>query len=300
MIIDKQPLPDDLTPSDAPPSYDTLGSAGPQGQGFRLEKTSLIGQAGPSTPGPSPHSYPPTPHQAPPLPLKSPLSPSSSISSSTKGKARAANWFNFTESSESRTSREVRSTVLRLVRDLIQEHISSSPAATGILQSCAEACSTHSLSLSSILQEKSIEDHTPLYWAIVKRLPDQHQDVEETLGPDLISALISYASPLNADTIKDLRLACLATSDQPLFQRLRLSPEFSPVSGSDQVLLGMTIPPDDIDVEDLPGEAGAFAVDIVIPHFHKRMVVSKKITLEFIARSKFENENLKQIVDLTR
>jgi hypothetical protein len=85
-----------------------------------------------------------------------------------------------------------------------------------------------------------------------------------------------------------------------LFQRLRLSPEFSPVSGSDQVLLGMTIPPDDIDVEDLPGEAGAFAVDIVIPHFHKRMVVSKKITLEFIARSKFENENLKQIVDLTR
>ena len=66
------------------------------------------------------------------------------------------------------------------------------------------------------------------------------------------------------------------------------------------MLLGMTIPPDDIDVEDLPGEAGAFAVDIVIPHFHKRMVVSKKITLEFIARSKFENENLKQILDLTR
>jgi len=106
------------------------------------------------------------------------------------------------------------------------------------------------------------------------------------MGPDLLSALISYASPLKADTITDLRLACLATSDQALFQRLRLSPEFAPVSGSDQVLLGMTIPPDDINVEDLPGEAGAFAVDFVIPHFHKRMVVSKEITLEFIARSR--------------
>ena len=292
MIVDKQPLPDDPTPSDAPPSYDTLGSAGPQSQGFRLEKTSLIAQAGPSRP--SPQTYPPAQHQASPLPLKSPVSPSSS----TKGKARATNWFKFSESSESRTAREVRSTVLRLVRDLIQEHISSSPAATGILQSCAEACSAHSLALSSVLQEKSIEEHTPLYWAIVKRLPDQHQNVEETLGPDLLSALISYASPLNADTIKELRLACLATSDQPLFQRLRLSPEFAPVSGSDQVLLGMTIPPDDINVEDLPGEAGAFAVDFIIPHFHKRMVVSKKISLEFIARSKFEMKNMKRAIKL--
>jgi hypothetical protein len=112
------------------------------------------------------------------------------------------------------------------------------------------------------------------------------------MGPDLLSALISYASPLKTDTITDLRLACLATSDQALFQRLRLSPEFAPVSGSDQVLLGMTIPPDDINVEDLPGEAGAFAVDFVIPHFHKRMVVSKNITLEFIARSKFKIGNI--------
>jgi hypothetical protein len=64
-----------------------------------------------------------------------------------------------------------------------------------------------------------------------------------------------------------------------------LSSEFAPVSGSDEMLFGMTILPDDIRVEDLPG--GTFAVDFVIPHFHKRMVVSKRVTLEFIARSKF-------------
>jgi len=276
MTSDKKPPPDDPTSSDAPPSYDTLGSSG-------SEKTPLIGQAGPSTPGTSPHSHAPTLHQALPLPLKS-SSLSSSIPSSTKGKARATGWLNFSESSGSQTAREVRSTILCLVRDLIQEHIPSSPAATGILQSCAEACSAHSLSFSSILQEKSIVGRTPLYWVIVKRFPDQHQEVEETSGPDLLSALISYASPLNANTIKDIRLACLETSDQPLFQRLRLSPEFAPVSGSDKMLFGMTILPDNISVEDLPG--GTFAVDFVIPHFHKRMVVSKRITLEFIARSK--------------
>ena len=274
MISDKKSPPNDPSSSDAPPSYDTLGSSGSKGQ----EKTPLIGQAGPYTPETSL-----TLHQAPPFPLKSPLSLSSS---STKGKARVTNWLNFSESSESRTAREVRSTILCLVRDLIQEHISSSPEATGILQSCAEACSAYSLSLSSILQEKSIVNHTPLYWAIVKRLPDQHQEVEETSEPDLLSALISHASPLNANTIADLRLACLGISDQPLFQRLRLSPEFSPISVSDQMLFGMTVLPDDITVMDLPGEAGAFEVDFVIPHFHKRMVVSKEITLEFIARSK--------------
>ena len=50
------------------------------------------------------------------------------------------------------------------------------------------------------------------------------------------------------------------------------------------MLLKMTILPDDISIKDFPGEAGAFAMDFIIPHFHKRMVgVSKRITLEFIA-----------------
>lgn len=134
------------------------------------------------------------------------------------------------------------------------------------------------------MQTKFIEDHTPFYWAIVKRLPDGHHDVEESQGPDLISALISYASPLNPETIREIRLACLATSDQKLFQRLRLTPDFHSVSGVEQMLLGVSTPLDEIEVEDVSPDGGAFAMDFVIPHFHKRMVVSKQIALEFIAR----------------
>ena len=163
---------------------------------------------------------------------------------------------------------------------MVQEQYSSFPEATGILRSCADACSTHSLSLSSILQEKSIENHTPLYWAIVKRLPDEHHQAS---GPDLISALLSYSAPLSSGTITDVRRGCLASCDQRLFQRLRLSPEFAFVSGVDQMLLGGTIPTDNIEVED--GDGGEFRVTFEVQHFHKRMMVSKEIGLEFLARS---------------
>lgn len=202
------------------------------------------------------------------------------------GKARGGNWkFKFSESPEARKEREIRKTILDLLRDVIQEHLSNSPAAVGILQSCAQVCTSHSVSFSTLLQEKSIENRTPLYWAIVKRLPDEHQEIEDYQGPDLLSALLSYASPLTQATITELRLACLATSDQTLFHRLRQSPEFAPVSGVNQMLLGVTMSPDDIAVEDLPGDGGGFAVDFVIPQFNKRMTVAREIILEFIARS---------------
>ena len=295
MIIDKQPLPDDLTPTDSPPSYDTLGAINTgysNSKRNELSKDFLVDYlALPSSsyilsstgsPPFSPNSEPP-PIRSPSVTAASPSS--SSSSSNNKGKGRAStNWFNF---AASRTAREVRNTVLGLIRDLVQEQYSSFPAATGILQSCADACATHSLSLSSILQEKSIENHTPLYWAIVKRLPDEHHQVEDSSGPDLLSALLSFSSPLSSDTITDVRRACLATCDQRLFQRLRLSPEFARVSGVDQMLLGGTIPPDNIEVEDVPGDGGEFMVTFEVLHFHKRMVVSKEISLEFIARSEF-------------
>ena len=51
------------------------------------------------------------------------------------------------------------------------------------------------------------------------------------------------------------------------------------------MLLGATLPMDDIVVEDMAGDEGAFAVDFEIVQFQKRMMVSKEIVLEFIARS---------------
>jgi hypothetical protein len=286
MIIDKQPLPEDPSPTDSPPSYETLSAINTgysNSKGTGLSRTLVDHLALPSSSYIlSPGSPPFSPNSAPPIKSPSITGSLNYSSPSNKLKGRTTSWFNF---AASRTAREVRSTVLGLIRDLVQEQYSSFPAATGILQSCADACATHSLSLSSILQEKSIENHTPLYWAIVKRLPDEHHQVEDTSGPDLLSALLSFSAPLSQDTITDVRRACLATCDQRLFQRLRLSPEFAPVSGVDQMLLGGTIPPDNIEVEDVPGDGGEFMVTFELLHFHKRMVVSKEISLEFIARS---------------
>jgi hypothetical protein len=214
-------------------------------------------------------------------------SPSSSSVASVKGKK--SGWFSFSSSAPSKTPPEIRSTVLGLVRDLVQDHSSGSPAALGILQSCADACTSHSVSFSAILQEKFIENHTPLYWAIVKRTSGQSEDDEGRGGDseDLVTALLSHISPLNPDTILDLRMACMATSDQAMFQRLRRSPRFASISGSDQILLGGSPSPDDVTVEIGPGDKGAFTVDCIVAQFHKRMMVSKEIVLDFIARSTY-------------
>lgn len=256
MIVDKAPLPDDPTPSEAPPSYDTLGS-----QQIHVEKR-LQSISDPSL-------YPRSP--------VSPIAKSPSSSKGLKDRGKTGNWFNF---GASRTTREVRSTVLRLIRDVVREQDAPGGMSLSILESCAEACAGHSLSLPTLLQEKSIENHTPLYWAIVKRVPDG----DDSGVPDLLTSLMSFASPLTPETISDIRHACLLTSDQLLFQRLRMSPEFSPLSGTDEMLLGGSIPPDDITVEDISGDEGAFAANFEIVHFQKRMLVSKHIELEFIAR----------------
>lgn len=267
MIIDNKPtLPDDHVPSEAPPSYDALDSSV-----FNDAKTSRYIQ---------PLSSPPLSAYSPSTSTPIVKSPSSS---SAKGKAKAnSSWFGF---NSSKNGRQVHTTVLGLIRDLVREQRSNSTAALGILESCAEACSGYDMSLSTILQEKSIEEHTPLYWAIVKRAPDGEED--GTATPDLLTALISFASPLTPQTISDVRHACLLTSDQALFQRLRMSPEFAPLSGTDEMLLGGIISPDEITVEDMPGDEGAFAVNFSVAHFQKRMLVSKRIELDFIARGIF-------------
>jgi hypothetical protein len=207
-------------------------------------------------------------------------------SNSSKGKGKGpSNWFNF--SSKVSSTRELRITILGLVRDLVRQphqRVSSS-ATVGILESCADACTAYGLSLSSLLQEKSIEDHTPLYWAIIKRPPEAPYPDVHTQVPDFLTILLSFSGPLSRETISEIRLACLLTSDQPLFQRLRLSPEFSPLSGTDEILLGATYPLDDIVVGDVPGDEGAFVVNFEIVQFQQRMRVSKRINLEFIARS---------------
>ncbi|KAJ6619851.1 hypothetical protein B0H10DRAFT_1946423 [Mycena sp. CBHHK59/15] len=274
MIVEKS-LVADGTPLDAPPSYEASSSAQPQ-PGLPVTRNTF----------PNDTKWPP------PEPIPSPIASGSSLTSPTLGSssggkspAQSSSWFNFA----SPTTRQVRATVLGLVRDLVKLQPSDhSGVATSILKSCADACTANGLSISAVLQENSVEGHTPLYWAIVKR-PAEPAEGEDTSSPDLLTMLLSLSTPLTPATTSDVRLACLLTSDQALFQRLRNSPEFAPLSATDEILLDATIPPDDITVENVGGEAGqegAFIVDFTVVRFQKRMLVSKAVVLEFIARGR--------------
>ncbi|KAI0351953.1 hypothetical protein OH77DRAFT_1410035 [Trametes cingulata] len=259
MIVDKAPLPgDEVDLQDAPPSYDALENVPPPLP--RDEK------AGPSA-GLPPSSSPISP--------KSPLGLSAGKGS---GKRPPVSWFNFGPST--RATKEVRATIQGLLRDLVKQ--TDAQGALGVLESCADACRTFDLSLSTLLQERSIEGHTPIYWAIINR-PAGDAQLDQ---PDIVTALLSHAAPLSDATVDEMRLACLHTSDHGLFQRLRRSPAFAPLSGSDEIILGSNVPVDDVEVEDVPGDEAGFVAKFRIPMFQKRMRISRLINLEFIAKGR--------------
>ena len=236
---------------DAPPSYDQIiPSRSSATSDFRPDV-----KAGPSS---SPSTPTPTSISGPPL-------------QQAKQKPRTT-WLDSFRLSQQ--AKEVRSTVRSIVRDVVKEP--KTPASMGLLESCADACYSNNLSFSEILQDPSVEGHPAIYWAIVKRpSPDDFE---------LITSLMAYSAPLTTETMTEVRLACLHVGDQALFQCLWRSPEYGALSGADRMLLGVTSPPDTVDVEELPGQDGPFAVRLNIVHFEKRMKVSGDISFEFIAR----------------
>ncbi|KAI0669524.1 hypothetical protein C8Q78DRAFT_1172066 [Trametes maxima] len=266
MIVDKQPLPgDEVDVEDAPPSYDALDNVPPP-----LPRGAKAGASAGQSYSSEPNS------------LASPLSPKSPSAQSAKnvggGKRPPSSWFNFGPSS--RAAKEVRATIQGLLRDLVKQTDAS--GALGVLESCADACRSFDLSLATLLQERSLEGHTPIYWAIVNRpsstpVPDQ---------PDIVTALLTHAAPLTDATVDELRLACLHTSDHGLFQRLRRSPAFAPLSGADEIILGGNVPVDDVEVEDVQNDEAGFVAHVRIPMFQKRMRISQTISLEFIAKGR--------------
>ncbi|KAH7906555.1 hypothetical protein BJ138DRAFT_1162354 [Hygrophoropsis aurantiaca] len=248
---------------DAPPSYDTI------------------------TPS---NSRPPVTNE------KSPQGPSASLNTSTsthqqhiskiqgKQKASSASWFSLLPFTSSRTAKQVRQTVLSLVRDLV---VLPTPASSEILDSCADACAANHLDLSAILQEPSIEEHTPMYWAIVNRRSD---------GDEVLASLLVHAgtAPLAAGTLSDIRLACLVTSNQKLFHALRThkppfdtlhhNPTMATRPGSDALVLGNNVS-DDVQVREVDGD-GAFVATLAVKMWQKRMRVAGRVGVEFIARGR--------------
>ncbi|KAJ3537597.1 hypothetical protein NM688_g6660 [Phlebia brevispora] len=204
------------------------------------------------------------PHENKPFPVQpsstSPTSPrllSKSGKRTTSSKSGKSKWFPFGQAA--RASQEVKTTVLSLRR--VRATTSPSP------RYCKSSPS---------------KDTPPIYWAIVKRPPEPPNPSD----PDLVTVLLSLAAPLSDSTLSEIRLACLQNSDQALFQRLRRLPAFAPLSGPDEILLGASVPPDEIEVHDVSGDEGAFSAQAHILLFQKRMRVTKSVSIEFIARGK--------------
>ena len=212
---------------------------------------------------------------------------------------------------------DVRETVKGLVRDMVQGSSpvrSSASAALGVLESCAAACSAHSISFARILQERSIEHHAPMYWAIVSRPPynEGPSKVDNREDDAFLVELVAHAAPLALSSVSELRAACLVASNNALFQRLRSVPGAVPLSGTDRMLLQSTSLPtsdgaDQNELEkvslrpkagrplgfndiatvregELNSNTNAFGVDLQLKLFQRRMRVSGSLEIEFIAR----------------
>jgi len=199
--------------------------------------------------------------------------PSTSVSFRGTTFSSAAAWFSF--GALSTTDKEVKATVLGLIRDVVKQ--TPGPAGVAIFQSCAEACKARHIQFDAILQERSIEGHTPLYWAIIK-----HKSSDQ-LG--LLDLLLSF--PLSADTRADASLACMLQSDNELFQRLQSSLGWRATArtGADEILLGSS-PDDSVTIQNVEGDNGAFKAEFYMPEFQQRLRVSRTVQIEFIARER--------------
>ncbi|KAF8131805.1 hypothetical protein EV363DRAFT_1479243 [Boletus edulis] len=144
-----------------------------------------------------------------------------------------------------------------------------------------ETCAEHKVSLSTVLQEAFIADHTPMYWAIVN------------YRQELLVALLVHSRPLSIQTVSDIRRACLVTSNQALFHALRTCRyPFHGTDGiqapslrtaSDNLLLGNR-PMDEICIQQASDQT--FVVSFDIHLWQKRMKAVGQVGFEFIASSR--------------
>ena len=173
---------DDDSNTDAPPSYETISAGQPNN--YPVDEKSSAPRPGSST---------------------SNSTPSTSTSRPVSTQSNPSSWLSMLSFSSSRTTKQVRQTVLTLIRDLVL----NADAPHILLDSCANACRTYRLDLTALLQEPCIEHHSAIYWGVLNR--------REALLP----LLLIQAAPLSQATLSEIRLACLATANQALFQSLR-------------------------------------------------------------------------------
>lgn len=209
----------------------------------------------------------------------------------------------------------IRGLVLNVLRDVSSGKLRYGEV-KGVLDSCAGACMSNSLSFASILQERNIEGRSAVYWSILS-MPSSSQQSHDGAGPnEFLLEFLSSAAPLSSEGVSELRAACLAIADNSLFQRLRSVPGLLPLSGPDCMLLASTHSHTSSGVSlssseermnrpkvkdstqafgdlaqvyegTLGSDADSFKVDLVIKMFQRRMRVSGSVAVEFIARGTY-------------
>lgn len=125
-----------------------------------------------------------------------------------------------------------------------------------------------------------MEQHAPIYWAILARADDDDRHLPSTL----ISSILWHSSPLEANSRMEIRTACLLTNNQPLFQFIRSLDLYSPPVPVDGLVRGEADLPDSIVVQE--NSLSTFTADIGVLKFMRRMQHLHEVELEFIARGK--------------
>jgi hypothetical protein len=147
-----------------------------------------------------PPSYDTTPASATPLGISQPIQ-------SKRPSARSV-FFRMLRSKRKHTSDESRIVLFR-IRELVTSSDVIPSSVVPIVNSCAADISP--AEFSDLLQSLNIGDHTAMYWAIMNN------------RREALLALSGYISKISPVCSSDLRLACMATSNQALFMQLNLS-----------------------------------------------------------------------------
>ena len=276
VIVIKDPQLKDLptTPSDdAPPSY------------HRLDPSSSSSvRSHPRTPPPlHPHRSSLSLTQSP-SPSSSRCRSSSSTSNLTaliESKLEAkktklkSSFIDFLTGGNAQNTKDVKNMAYKSVRDAVKDP--GAQQSVALIETCAEMCRAKGVNFSGILQDPCLEGHRALYWIIVSKPPPEEYG--------LLSAILKHSGPLSSEAIDEIRLACLQVNDQILFNHLWRHPAYCALSGTDELVLGVTTPTDCVEVQEATtNEIGTFIARFEIAQFHKRMSISGKIAFEFIAR----------------
>ncbi|KAG2156405.1 hypothetical protein DEU56DRAFT_233988 [Suillus clintonianus] len=157
---------------------------------------------------------------------------------------------------------------LSRIRAIVSSPDFTSSSVAQTVSACADTLPP--AEFSKLLQKHNIEQHTPLYWAIVNN------------QREAFWALTKFISKFSPACSADLRLACMTASDHALFAQLNLGHTVNPEDQSLRCFLGC--PPDESEVEGLGNNI--FVGCLRFRMFQKRLRITQKLGVEFIAGSR--------------